>query len=107
MHNTHHHGVETYISMNVYCTLLSRVGRNLPDFNSTKTSVNKRLLLCHRFFTLSEPAAAIACGGGVFIECRFGVAASWLHLTLKGFAIGLLPSHAVPLNAQIEQSFVR
>ena len=24
--------------------------------NSTKTSVNKRLLLCHRFFTLSVPA---------------------------------------------------
>jgi len=43
-------GVIIYISMNVYRTILLW-GQNLLDFSVTKTSVNKRLLLCLQYLT--------------------------------------------------------
>ena len=42
--------VVIYISMNVYCTVLFWVGRNLLDFRNTKTSVNKRLNYVMQYF---------------------------------------------------------
>ena len=47
MHNSHQHGVEIYISMNAYCTILSWVSE-FSGFQVSKTSVNKRLfMLCN------------------------------------------------------------
>ena len=49
MHSTHYLR-RSYISMNVYRTILFR-GVKFSGFQCTKTSVNKRLILCHVTFT--------------------------------------------------------